>query len=985
MKMLLVLLSLSLSGLVGCQSRSRLVPAGLEGSKSVLITNVKDVAGLHREAAAHNVKASGYTVVELRGAPADIARMRIDSGEAPLVARNEPIEVVRPEGEEADEQLLFMAKKEFGLDQFMTDNPHADGRGVIVGLIDDGISPSQSGFQRTSDGRRKFLARMSNSSLLDVAVSESAAPGAFGRAITEPRARALYGVLDESTLIRISPWAALDVNGNNGLERLSVVVLLQSDAAATRVCVDSNANEILDDGECFGTFKESGEFGSWDVNHIYTIAADFNPQTSKVSLSFGERPDDSHGEGVASILAGSKIAGRFDGVAPGAQLLDYDLSEPSGNFEEEVYTLATFLKALEWMGQQDADVVNISYSLFFMSAQSQEFMRRALDNLVTRYGFVISFSGGNNGPGFGSLNRRGLYPSGSIVAGAYVSKEMDEAVHGVTGLPAEGRVIWYSSRGPGYDSGQGPVLISPLASLTHSDPTNGFRAFSGTSSAAPAAGGLAAVLISAARRENLPIDPVAVVHAMRLSARRLPGVAFVDQGYGLPQAKAALEHYRRLVAGQDFAFVKSGVTGVTSPDGAAQSGVVLTEVDGAQDVEVRLTLQGVPAGVVPARRRQEMLRPLEIRMSQTALRGAGRLWLSTSNSAASVTVKTTELINSVPKGRAWLGEVEVRDGETQDLKHIVPITFLNRHNLETEFVAPLNISPEDAERFFFNVQNNESALRIRLRVDARLRSGMTLRVYNPSRRLITSTTVPARENEWLIPVNEVGEYQVTVVRQTGTEALLTGELSVQLLQLSNRTDFLVLPTANSATPAMLRINNTSTSAVAVKMSGRPRPVTLLDSPLSTDAAGDLRVDARVTGPADIRIAATPAFEPIQSLRSLSCFNEVLADSGSVVARSFDTKISLEAGQAGQLRSRCRFFDGTYVDQRVFRVVVTSEPGTETKYFETNVRLEPGLNRVEIPTWLSRPASGTQMNIVVEPLVPSAPAMAPVVVGPTRVF
>lgn len=980
-----VLLALLLTALTACQSRSRLVPAGIEGARSVLVTNVKDVAELHREAAAHNVKASGYTVVELSGAAADIARLRVDSAEAPLVARNEPVEVLRPTGEDADEQLLFMAKKEFGLDRFMADNPQSDGRGVIVGVIDDGISPSQSGFQRTSDGRRKFLARKSSSSLLDVSVSDSADPGAFGRALTQPRARALYGLIDESTLIRFSPWAALELNGNNTRERMAVAVLTQADPNATQVCVDSNANQALDDGECFGTFRATGEFGTWDVNKIYTIAAEFNPQTLKVSLSYGERTDDSHGEGVASVIAGSRMAGRFDGVAPGAQLLDYDLSEPSANFEEEVYTMATFLRALEWMGQERADVVNISYSLFFLSAQSQEFMRRALDSLVTRYGYVISFSGGNNGPGFGSLNRRGLYPAGTIVAGAYVSREMDEAVHGVTGLPAEGRVVWYSSRGPGYDSGQGPVFISPLASLTHADPVNGFRAFSGTSSAAPAAGGLAAVLISAARRENLPIDPVAVVHAMRLSAKRLPNVAFVDQGYGLPQAKAALEHYRRLVAGQDFAYVRGNVVGLTSGDGAAQSGVLLTEVDGQQDVEVRLSLTGVPATVVPARQRQEMLRALDIRMNQPALRGAGRLWLSASSSAASVTVKTTELINSVPKGRAWLGEVEIRDTETQELKHIVPVTFLNRHNLESEFVSPVTLNAEDGDRFFFNVQQNQSALRIRLRVANRLRGGMSLRVYDPSRKLIASTPAPSRENEWVLPVTEAGEYQVTFVRQMGTDMQVSGELSVQLMPLSNRTDLLVLPTTSAPALAALRLNNASTAAVSVKLSGRPRPVTLLDTPVSTDSAGDLRMDTRVVGPAEVSISVTPAFEPLQSLRRLNCANEVVSDSGSVVARSFDSKISLEAGQAGLLRSRCRFFDGVYVDQRVFRVVVSTEPSPLIKFFEQNVRLEPGLNRVEIPTWLTPPASGTQMNIAVEPLISTAPTMAPAIIGAARVF
>ena len=50
------------------------------------------------------------------------------------------------------------------------------------------------------------------------------------------------------------------------------------------------------------------------------------------------------------------------------------------------------------------------------------------------------FSAGN-GPGLGSLNRSGIYPDVSMRVGAFVGKELDEYVHGVTGLPEDGRVI----------------------------------------------------------------------------------------------------------------------------------------------------------------------------------------------------------------------------------------------------------------------------------------------------------------------------------------------------------------------------------------------------------------------------------------------------------------------------------------------------------------------------------------------------------------
>ena len=64
-------------------------------------------------------------------------------------------------------------------------------------------------------------------------------------------------------------------------------------------------------------------------------------------------------------MAGHRIGGVFSGVAPGARILDYDLSQEVFDRKEGVYSIATFLKALDWMGQNGADVVNISYSLYF--------------------------------------------------------------------------------------------------------------------------------------------------------------------------------------------------------------------------------------------------------------------------------------------------------------------------------------------------------------------------------------------------------------------------------------------------------------------------------------------------------------------------------------------------------------------------------------------------------------------------------------------
>ena len=60
-------------------------------------------------------------------------------------------------------EAYFLAKKDFKLPSFWKKNPEMDGRGVIVGVIDDGISPHPQGFQKTTTGKRKVIGHYSNS------------------------------------------------------------------------------------------------------------------------------------------------------------------------------------------------------------------------------------------------------------------------------------------------------------------------------------------------------------------------------------------------------------------------------------------------------------------------------------------------------------------------------------------------------------------------------------------------------------------------------------------------------------------------------------------------------------------------------------------------------------------------------------------------------------------------------------------------------
>ena len=63
-----------------------------------------------------------------------------------------------------DAKVYALAKKEFGLPQFLKKYPTYDGRGVVTGVIDDGISPHHTGFQKRRQVREKYIAHFSHSS-----------------------------------------------------------------------------------------------------------------------------------------------------------------------------------------------------------------------------------------------------------------------------------------------------------------------------------------------------------------------------------------------------------------------------------------------------------------------------------------------------------------------------------------------------------------------------------------------------------------------------------------------------------------------------------------------------------------------------------------------------------------------------------------------------------------------------------------------------
>ena len=735
------------------------LPVNDSKETSVILIGTDLTPAFREELKQKNISLEGETIIRLKGQTQDLADLEVPALSHFDYQIDSPLEVQAEAFGEIDREALYLAKAEFGILEFWKKYPRADGRGVIVGVIDDGISPHQAGFKRTSTGERKFLAKGSQSSLSTFSLEESAE--GYQTLVTEKSGFS----------------GKLDLNADGKISQFKASVSTDG----TKVCLDLDLSDSFSEEECRGTFKSSGEYFVLPANKLLVTMVEVDLLKKELKIFQPEKGDDSHGEGVASVMAAfaqGQLAG-FDGVAPGAQIVDYDLSENTDKPSENEYTLGTFLLAFDWLGREGAEVANVSYSLFYTNAETQTFMAKAINALVEKHNMVISFSAGNNGPGLGSLNRRLIYPPSVMVAGAYAPKGLDERVWGTTGLPEDGRVIYYSSRGPGA-GGVGPSMISPLSSLTHSSSDSGYRAFNGTSSASPALAGAAAVLISGIKLEGLKVDAPTVVQALRLSARQIADEPFVAQGYGLPQIEKALTIYKELITGKKFSHLTHTVNRGGLDNTSAQ-GIFLKKSTSSPVETFRVTMTGQLSKLASPEASTNLLTPVDVEYSR-GIKGPSESWVSISSSRLSVDVNVAEALNGENEA---FGEIKVYSKVDKTLLAVIPVTVVNDQEVGNHLRESLTVGAQEGARLHLSVPSGVRGLKVR----ARLLEGESrfLNIAAFDTNYIRFLNVGMAQ-EFILPVARPGHYQLTLSMIQGTERAATVEFDIEEIKLELATE-----------------------------------------------------------------------------------------------------------------------------------------------------------------------------------------------------
>lgn len=213
----------------------------------------------------------------------------------------------------------------------------------------------------------------------------------------------------------------------------------------------------------------------------------------KYNFDFDENATDFNGHGthVAGIAAGTGAAsnGIYRGVAPGAQIINVKCLNMFGQG-----TTAAILKAIEWAVFAKADIINMSFGTSV--GDPNDPISIAAEKAVEE-GIVVVTAAGNSGPYYSSVGSPGA-AYGVITVGACDWK---------------GQVASFSSRGPTLAWSSDPDILAPgvdviaplapesymqRAGLKLGKAINGtYIPLSGTSMAAPAVAGAAAILLQA--------------------------------------------------------------------------------------------------------------------------------------------------------------------------------------------------------------------------------------------------------------------------------------------------------------------------------------------------------------------------------------------------------------------------------------------------------------------------------------------------------
>jgi tripeptidyl-peptidase II len=473
--------------------------------------------------------------------------------------------------------LGLIPAEEMGARTFVKQHPTADGRGILIALLDTGVE-TDTGIEPTAGassghpvlaitttGAPKILdvedfSGEGNVALADVTVDSSGTfKGSDGTVYT--------GKTIQGTHFRFGVFkgSSLTASGAGTKDQFSDVgvLLYQNSGGDWRGRIDTNADKIFDGEKELYSFKESRLFTKLGVHRTLTVALNIPKDGSQASLFFD---DGAHGTHVSGIAAGYDPNG-LQGVAPGAQIILGKIGD--NRLAGGSTTTASMLLAIDFAVRSKADIINMSYGNNPGSNLGRTPIELYVDKVAKANGILFSISAGNEGPGLHTVG----VPAGADLAitnAAYLSPQTAADNLGWKGME-EGSTWFFSSVGPRLDGGWEPKLMAPGTALSSVPIWAGdYDNYEGTSMASPETTGGLALLLSAARQNGLLTDRASITRAVYDSAKPIPSLSLIEQGHGLFHIPAAFEKLKaRKNPASDY------VVSVTGPGNSKGKGILI--------------------------------------------------------------------------------------------------------------------------------------------------------------------------------------------------------------------------------------------------------------------------------------------------------------------------------------------------------------------------------------------------------------------------
>ncbi|MDG5758927.1 S8 family serine peptidase [Natronococcus sp. A-GB1] len=328
---------------------------------------------------------------------------------------------------------------------------------------------------------------------------------------------------DDAVTVEREFWLTTAVLATVDTDRMDLETLAQADgvsAVSADEAVSGSSDRVVDDADADADADVDGEASesdgpsagleqlnvpeAWDTYRtegegtsvaVLDSGVDGDPPDLDVAewRDFGDDPSDEpiayddHGTHVSGVVAGGNESGTQIGVAPEADLyhgavMTHCEGEDCVGYQRDI------IAGLEWAVEADADVIVLSLGIEGYNPGLLE----AIEN-ANEAGTPVVSSAGNQGAGT-STSPGNLHATTSVGA----VDETDTVPEFSSSERIETAETWGSDapeHWPG--SYEVPTLVAPGVDVTSTAPGGGYTTKSGTSMAAPAAGGAAALVQSA--------------------------------------------------------------------------------------------------------------------------------------------------------------------------------------------------------------------------------------------------------------------------------------------------------------------------------------------------------------------------------------------------------------------------------------------------------------------------------------------------------